>query len=413
MTALALVTTACGAGPASDTGTVGGASSAGRAADGASGSAASGSDTSTTGDNAAPDSAAPDSAAPDSASPGESAARTAAAPSGEQGAAPSAASSDDADDAVDALSLTGPVSVPDVPDMTPIVTDPHPSFPVTVTDSRGKSVTIASADRVIALDLYGTLTDTIIALGLQDRLVGRGVSDTQEVLKDLPVVSLGGIDLNVEAVLDLKPDLILTNMTIGSAERYQQLEAAGVTVLRFDQVPSIAHIPDEIRQVGAAFGMKDQSEAVVDYTEQHLTQARREIAELRSATPRQPRAIVAYVRGSAGLFFILGADYGAADVLRELGLEDVASENGIKNLTPANAESLVKLDPEIVLTMKAGVKSAGGVDAFLQRPGMSATTAGQHHRVITAADSQLLSYGPRTPASLVGLARAIYTAHAS
>lgn len=311
--------------------------------------------------------------------------------------------------AVDALTISGPTDIPDVPDMEPVITDAVPTFPNTVTDSQGDEITIESADRVIALDLYGTLVDTIIGLGLTDHLVGRGVSDTQEIIKDLPVVSLGGIDLNIEAVLSLHPDLILTNMTIGSRPLYDQLEAAGVTVVRFDSVPTIAGIADELHQVGSVFGLADAADELAAHVDQQMEAARAQIAALRSATPRAPRSIVVYVRGHAGLFFIFGPDYGAAGVLDELGLDDVAATAGVHGITPANAESLIDLDPEIVLTMRRGLETAGGVEGLLDRPGMSGTVAGQRSRIITAADSQLLSYGPRTPANLIALAHAIYT----
>lgn len=338
----------------------------------------------------------------------------AASPSGEStssGAASSRGTATTAADTINALTATGPAQAPTVPDMKPIIKNAKPELPATVTDSTGKTITVQHANRVIALDLYGTLTDTVIGLGLQDRLVGRGVSDTQQALQHLPVVSKDGVDLNTEAVLNLKPDLVLTNMTIGSADNYRQLEAAGVTVVRFAQSPHLSAIRGEITQVGAAFGMTKAATRLADRTDTQLAKAKKTVAALRAATPDKPRAVVLYVRGSGGIFFILGADYGAGDVLNFLGLDDVAKDHGITSVKPANAESLVSLDPQIILTMTDGVKSTGGIAGLLKRPGVAETTAGRNKRIITAADSQLLSYGPRTPQSLTALARAIYTSH--
>jgi iron complex transport system substrate-binding protein len=310
---------------------------------------------------------------------------------------------------VDALSLTGPTQAATVPDVTAAVKNPQPSLPAKVKDSNGKTITVKSTDRILALDLYGTLTDTVIGLGLEQNLVGRSNSDTQAALKDLPVVTQSGHDLNTEAVLNLNPTLILTNTTIGSEEKYAQLENAGVTVVRFEQTPSLDSIDDTIEEVGDAVGLPDAAGTLAKRTEEDLDAAEATIASLKANTPQAPRAVVLYVRGTAGVFFILGKDYGASDIIDALGLEDSAAENGITQLKPANAESLVSLDPEIVLAMEDGVKSAGGVDGLLKRPGMSATTAGSTKRVITAADGQLLAYGPRTPGNLVALAKAIYT----
>lgn len=335
-----------------------------------------------------------------SAPTGEAAPKTGSPTSTAQAASP---------DAVNALELTGPRAAPVVPDMEPVVTDAEPSLPATVTDVNGTEVTVSSADRILALDLYGTLTDTVIGLGLHDRLAGRANSDVQAILSDLPVVTTNGHDLNVEAVLNLNPDLVLTNTTIGSDRNYTQLEDAGVTVVRFEQVPHIDAIAGAIADVGAALGVPDAAEELAEHTADELVAAQEEIDALRAKTPRPPRAAVLYVRGTAGVFFILGEDYGAADILNALGLEDVAHENGITDLKPANAESLVSLDPEIILAMEHGVQSTGGIDGLLDRPGVAETTAGSTERIVTAPDGQLLSYGPRTPQGLLALARAIYT----
>ncbi|WP_144628401.1 heme/hemin ABC transporter substrate-binding protein [Arthrobacter woluwensis] len=338
-----------------------------------------------------------------------------AATPAEQSAHPSSThptSASAAPGAVNALTLKGPAEAATVPDVTPAVRSPRPALPVTLRDASGRSVTVTSADRILALDLYGTLTDTVIGLGLEKHLVGRSNADTQKVLKELPVVTQGGHDLNTEAVLQLRPSLVLTNTTIGSEDKYRQLEFAGVTVVRFQQPQGLAGIGKTIDAVGHALGLSQAAHTLAQRTEADLATARARIAGLKAATPTAPRGAVLYIRGTAGVFFILGRDYGAADIIDTLGLKDVAAENGITQLKPANAEALVSLDPEIVLAMKDGVQSTGGVDGLVKRPGMAATTAGSTRRIITAADGQLLSYGPRTPANLIALAEAIYTAGA-
>jgi iron complex transport system substrate-binding protein len=326
------------------------------------------------------------------------------------GSSQSAAASTDALPAAkDALSLKGHVAAHDLPDMTPVVEEAQPDLPATVTDASGNKVTVDNMDRMLALDLYGTLTDTVIGLGLKDKLVGRSNSDTQKSLQDLPTVTENGHDLNVEAVLNLKPTVVLTNNTIGSKDKYDQLAAAGVTVVTFEETPSMEKIDDSIEAVGAATGMEDAADTLAEDTEQRLTEAKATIKKLSAETPTKPRGAVLYMRGTAGVFFILGKDYGAGDLISNLGLEDVAAENNITQLKPANPESLVKLNPDVILAMSKGLESTGGMDGLLKRPGIAATKAGANQRVITAADGQLLSYGPRTPDNLVALATAIYT----
>ena len=323
-----------------------------------------------------------------------SAASTDESPSQHSAATPSATTStepsaqDKSVNAVDALKVKGPAEARDIPDMKPVLSGVKPSLPTTVTDAHGKEITVKSADRVLALDLNGTLADTVVGMGLHDRLIGRSNSDTSALLKDLPVITKDGHDTNVEAILNL--------------------ENAGITVVRLEPATSIDGIPDAIRAVGKVFGAEDAAEKLAEQSKKDLAEAKTYVEELKSKTPRAPRATVLYVRGTGGVFFILGNEYGASDIVEALGLEDMARTHNIGGIKPANAESLLNLNPEIVFAMKRGVESAGGLDGFLKRPGMSATVAGKNKRIITAADGQLLSFGPRTPENLKALAEAVY-----
>ncbi|GGC53027.1 hypothetical protein [Hoyosella rhizosphaerae] len=53
---------------------------------------------------------------------------------------------------------------------------PVPTFPVTVTSFDGVDVTVTDSSRIIAVDQYGTLGETVFALGLGENLVGRDTS---------------------------------------------------------------------------------------------------------------------------------------------------------------------------------------------------------------------------------------------
>ena len=115
-----------------------------------------------------------------------------------------------------------------------------------------------------------------------------------------------------------------------------------------------------------------------------------------------------YVRGTAGVFFILGQGSGADGLIKALSGVDAAGEAGVKDIKPATSEALATLNPDLILAMSKGVESAGGVDGLASRPGMGETTAGKNRRIVDMADGQILSFGPNAPAVLLSLARAIY-----
>jgi iron complex transport system substrate-binding protein len=70
---------------------------------------------------------------------------------------------------------------------------------------------------------------------------------------------------------------------------------------------------------------------------------------------------------------------------------------------------MLSTDPDVILVMTDGLASVGGVDGLLADfPAIALTTAGENRRVVDMADTQILSFGPRSAAVIDGLARAIY-----
>lgn len=334
--------------------------------------------------------------APDPAPPAERAASGAA----------SAGQSDAARPLPDAHALTGLSVVQPIGDPQPLANLPAQELPVTVTDVEGNTVTVTDTSRILALDLYGTLSRTLLALGLGESIVGRSVSSTEDALADLPVVTESGHSLNTEAVLALAPTLVLADRSIGPVEAIDQLRAAGIPVVLVDPTRSLEGTPELLREVAAAVGMPEAGEALVARTTSAIEEARSRIA---TWTPSQPLdAAFLYVRGTAGVFFVLGPDEGAGALIEAVGARDVAGEKGLKGVTPATAEALVALDPEVILVMEDGLASTDGIDGLLARPGVAQTRAGRNRRVVAIPDGMALSFGPQTAEVMLAVSRALH-----
>lgn len=309
----------------------------------------------------------------------------------------------------DPRTITGPSTAAPVTDIAPIAEAAKPELPVTVTDATGASVTVRDASRVLALDIYGTLAETVVGLGLGDRLVGRGSSNTLEATKSLPLVTQNGHELNGEAVLALRPTLVLTDTTIGPREVQDQLRASGVTVVFFDPKRRIDAIGPQVRAVAHALGLDALGERLAKRTADELASAKADIARLAPADEsHRLRVAFLYARGTAGVFFLFGRGMGADALIPALGAVDVATAAGITGAKPAGSEALLATNPDVFLMMSDGLISTGGVDGLLKRPGVADTLAGQHRRVVDMNDGQILSFGPSTPAVLRSLADALY-----
>ena len=89
---------------------------------------------------------------------------------------------------------------------------------VQVTDDRGRVVKLAKPpERIVSL--LPSLAETVCALGACQRLVGVDrYTNWPDSVKQLPQVG-GGLDPNIEAVVALRPDVVLMATSSRAADR--------------------------------------------------------------------------------------------------------------------------------------------------------------------------------------------------
>lgn len=306
----------------------------------------------------------------------------------------------------DPRDITGLSLVASLDDPEPIESNEKQRLPAVVTDYEGNTVEITDTSRILALDLTGTIAETVIALGYGDNIVGRSISSTEKALADVPVVTHEGHSLNAEAILNLRPTVLLIDRSIGPIEVVQQIEATGVPVVIMESNHSLDTVDEQIQSVGNALGIPETGKALAERTRMEIDAAREQIAEW---TPEKPLDVAfLYVRGTAGVFFILGGEQGATDLIEAVGANDVAGDVGITTTSPANAEALLSVNPEVIFTMSDGLESTEGMEGLLARPGVSTTIAGKKERVVAIPDGLSLAFGPQTPKIMLAVARALY-----
>ncbi|MTV25221.1 ABC transporter substrate-binding protein [Nitriliruptoraceae bacterium ZYF776] len=308
---------------------------------------------------------------------------------------------------LDPRGIRGPATVVlDDPDVHPIADTPEPQLPVTVASADGAEVTITDADRILAVDLYGTLAEIVFSLGLGDQVVGRDTSTGFPSAAHLPVVTPGGHDLNAEAILDLQPTVVLTDGSIGPSDVQLQLREAGIPVVFFEETRDVDGVTDRIVAVGEALGLPAEAAALVERTETELEEARALVPDVDEPL----RVAFLYVRGTAGVYLLAGPGSGADSLVATLGAVDVGTDIGLtRPFTPLTSEALITAAPDVVLVMTGGLESVGGVDGMLANvTGLAQTPAGQNRRVVDGADTELLSFGPRVGRVAAALAGALY-----
>ena len=157
---------------------------------------------------------------------------------------------------------------------------------VTIKHALGEAVIESEPERVVTLGQGST--ETAIALGKTP--VGMeeyawGSDDTgympwiYEAVKDkgekLPEQFQGDTELDVEAIAELEPDVILAPWSGITAEQYEQLDAIAPTVA-YPKQPWTIEWDEQITTIGKALGQEEESEGLVDDIKTQLKEAKRE-----------------------------------------------------------------------------------------------------------------------------------------
>jgi iron complex transport system substrate-binding protein len=174
----------------------------------------------------------------------------------------------------------------------------------------------APVQRVVTL--APSLTETVLALGAGALLVGVSRFDQRPEVAALPRVG-GFVDPSVEAVVALRPDLVLVQPAPGNQRPVEALAGLGISVLVL-RLGSVDDVLAALRAAGAALGRAAQGEALA----QGLEQARAAVrARARGLAP--VRVLFAY--GFEPLV-VAGPGSFADELLRDAGGVNVAADAG-------------------------------------------------------------------------------------
>ena len=257
------------------------------------------------------------------------------------------------------------------------------------------NTTTFSVERVVSL--ANGVAEIINALNAKSILVGRDISSTEAALQDIPIVT-SGHQVIPEKVLALKPDLVIIDASTGPAAAIKQIKSAGVKVVQTPESWTLADIAVKVQAVATAIGASAQGELLIEKLNKE---------SIANKVSGKPKIAFLYLRGTSSIYLIGGPGSGADSLIQGIGAVDIGAQ-ALKNpFNPLTAESLARMNPDVLLVMTKGLESVGGVDGLIKLPGVAQTTAGKNRTVIDVDDSLLLSFGPRTPSLLNQLAAAV------
>ncbi|MBT9174079.1 MAG: Vitamin B12-binding protein [Syntrophomonadaceae bacterium] len=266
-------------------------------------------------------------------------------------------------------------------------------YPMVVQDDAGRQVEIAAEPQRI-VSLLPSLTETLFALGLGERVVG--VTNFCNYPAEAEGKErVGGLrDLNAEKILALEPDVVLSGQMKGAQEVLQTLETAGVTVVVFDPA-TMEDIGRVIRSVGKLAGVVEKGEELaggIAAGKQEMT------ARVGAVAGEKPRVFM--LLDTENIWTVGDGEY-MSEMIAAAGGVNAASGQG-EGWLQLSEEKLFELDPDVIIA------TFPMREQLLARPGWQALQAVRNGRVYDADGDLVSRPGPRVLLGLEELHRVFY-----
>ena len=231
------------------------------------------------------------------------------------------------------------------------------------------------------VSLLPSLTETVCALGACDRLVGVDrYSNWPASVQKLPQVG-GGLDPNVEAVVALKPDVVLIGVSSRASVR---LRALGLRVVALEP-KTLAGMRRATERLGA---LLQQPQAAVAL-----------LRQIDAGVQAAAQSVPAAARGQRVYYEVDAAPHAAG---RGTFIDELLTTLGLVNIIDASLGPYPKINPELVVRADPDLimVSQQGAAQLARRPGWAQLRALRQGHVCAFNAEQrdiLVRPGPRMP----------------
>ncbi|GGH58712.1 ABC transporter substrate-binding protein [Comamonas phosphati] len=234
--------------------------------------------------------------------------------------------------------------------------------PQAVTDDRGRTVQLpGNPQRIVSL--LPSLTESVCALQLCDRLVGVDrYSNWPESVRKLPVLG-GGIDPNIEAVVAMKPDVVLLSRAARVADR---LEALGLKVVVVE-VNSQQGVHKALARLARLLGVPE-------------AEAEKVWREINAGVDAAAQAMPASAKNARVYFEVSRGPYAAGP---QSFIGETLTRLGVRNVVPPELGPFPRLSPEFLVRANPDVIMMGSrsMQVATSYPGWERLAAVMNQRV--------------------------------
>lgn len=251
------------------------------------------------------------------------------------------------------------------------------------------------------VSLMPSNTEILYELGLGKDIVG--VSTVDDYPKDVKKgkKQFDTMNLNKEALLKVKPDLILAHESQkGTSKKVlDSLEKNGVKVVYVKDAQSLDQTYETFKQIGKVTGREHEANELVDETKHN-------VEKVIKSVPRHHRSQSVFMEvSSKPEIYTAGKHTFFDDMLAQLDAKN--SFSNIEGWKPVDKESIIKKNPDILISTE-GLSKSDYYKVIKKRDGFRQIKAVKNGRIETVNGDEISRPGPRIDEGVKQLRDAIY-----
>lgn len=251
------------------------------------------------------------------------------------------------------------------------------------------------------VSLMPSNTEILYELGLGKDVVG--VSTVDDYPKDVKKgkKQFDTMNLNKEALLKVKPDLILAHESQkGTSKKVlDSLEKNGVKVVYVKDAQSLDQTYETFKQIGKVTGREHEANELIDETKHN-------VEKVIKSVPRHHRSQSVFMEvSSKPEIYTAGKHTFFDDMLAQLDAKN--SFSNIEGWKPVDKESIIKKNPDILISTE-GLSKSDYYKVIKKRDGFRQIKAVKNGRIETVNGDEISRPGPRIDEGLKQLRDAIY-----
>ncbi len=270
------------------------------------------------------------------------------------------------------------------------------AWSVEVVDQAGRRVSTDSVPRRIVA-LAPSIAECLFALGLDDEIVG--VTDyTNFPPQALSKAKVGSyIHLQIEAIVALKPDLVVATMEGNPKSQVERMEQLGLKVV-VTNPRTLDDLYEALLILGRIVGRESKAEHLVE----NMRGAIRTVSSLVASRPK-PRVLL---QVGSNPMVVAGDDTLQDHLIKVAGGENIGASQG-RGYIPLSLERAITLAPEVILisSMADSLAAERVKEGWKRWPQIPAVAQGRIHVI----DGDLIDRpSPRIVEGLKGMTKMIH-----